>query len=86
MNFTKLTILGLAAGTITSMGFIPQIIRGYRTKRFDDVSYFMPLVLAIGITLWFTYGFLQEDIAIVLANSFGIGCCLILIAMKKIYA
>ena len=49
--------LGLVAGAVTSMGFIPQLIRGYRTKELDDVSYFMPSILAIGMSLWFLYGF-----------------------------
>jgi uncharacterized protein with PQ loop repeat len=31
--------LGLVAGAVTSMGFIPQLIRGYRTKELDDVSW-----------------------------------------------
>ena len=86
MNFTALTILGLTAGAITSMGFIPQLVKGYRTKKLEDVSYFMPIVLATGMTLWFTYGILRQDLAIVLANAFGVGCCLMLIIMKKIYA
>jgi len=85
MDFTALTILGLSAGIITSMGFIPQLVRGYKTKKLDDVSYFMPIVLAVGMTLWFAYGFLREDAAIVLANAFGVGCCLVLISMKKYY-
>ena len=35
---TAVEILGLTAGAVTSMGFIPQLIRGYRTKKLDDVS------------------------------------------------
>ena len=68
------------------MGFIPQLIRGYKTKKLDDISYFMPIVLAFGMTLWFIYGLLQEALAVMIANVFGVGCCLILISMKKIYA
>ena len=79
-------ILGLIAGAITSIGFIPQLVRGYRTKKLDDISYFMPIVLAFGMTLWFIYGLLQEALAVMVANTFGVGCCLILISMKKMYA
>ena len=50
-------ILGLIAGAVTSMGFIPQLIRGYKTKELDDVSYYMPAILAVGMSLWLLYGF-----------------------------
>lgn len=89
MDSTALTIFGLIAGAVTSIGFIPQLIRGYRTKKLDDISYYMPIVLAVGMTLWFTYGvFLQvkEALAIMIANTFGVGCCLVLIMMKKMYS
>ena len=67
------------------MGFIPQLVKGYRTKKLDDISYFMPLVLAFGMLLWLLYGITQNDHAIIAANSVGIGCNIILILMKKNY-
>ena len=78
--------LGLIAGAVTSMGFIPQLIRGYRTKELDDVSYFMPSILAAGMSLWFLYGFFVQEFPIIVANAFGIGCCIVLLVMKKIYS
>jgi len=86
MDSTALTIFGLIAGAVTSIGFIPQLIRGYRTKKLDDISYYMPIVLAVGMILWFTYGLLLGALAIMIANTFGVGCCLILIMMKKMYS
>ena len=85
MDTTILELFGLLAGAVTSMGFIPQLVRGYRTKKLDDVSYYMPVVLAIGMSMWLIYGIFKEAIAIVLANTFGIICCLSLIFMKKKY-
>jgi len=86
MDSISLELFGLLAGAVTSMGFIPQLVRGYKTKKLDDISYFMPIVLAFGMTLWFIYGLLQEALAVMVANVFGVGCCLILISMKKMYA
>ncbi len=79
-------LLGLIAGSVTSIGFIPQLIRGYRTKELKDVSYFMPAILAVGMTLWFLYGVLNEALPIIVANAFGIGCSLVLLVMKKMYS
>ncbi len=78
-------ILGFLAGGITSIGFVPQLARGYKRKRMDDVSYYMPMVLAFGMTLWIIYGILREDLAIIAANILAVGCNLALIFMKKIY-
>jgi MtN3 and saliva related transmembrane protein len=86
MDFDIFTFLGFAAGTVTSIGFIPQLIRGYRTKKLYDISYWMPLVLASGMLLWLFYGFVRTDIAIIAANSFGVSCNILLIGMKKWYA
>ncbi len=81
----NLTILGFLAGAITSLGFIPQIIKGYKTKKLEDVSYYMPLVLALGMALWLIYGIGKEDYAIIAANIFGVSCNLLIISMKKYY-
>ena len=86
MDSTALEILGLIAGAVTSIGFIPQLIKGYMTKKLEDVSYFMPIVLAIGMTMWFIYGFFLQAIAIMVANTFGVSCCIVLIVMKKKYS
>jgi MtN3 and saliva related transmembrane protein len=86
MDSTTLEIFGLFAGGVTSIGFIPQLIRGYKTKKLEDVSYYMPFILTIGMTMWITYGLLKEALAIIIANIFGVSCCIILIIMKRIYS
>jgi MtN3 and saliva related transmembrane protein len=78
-------LIGLLAGAITSAGFLPQLFKGFKTKKLDDVSYFMPFVLAIGMSIWFYYGYLIESIAVMVANAFSISCCIILITMKRKY-
>jgi len=86
MDFDVFTLLGFAAGAVTSIGFIPQLIRGYRTKKLHDVSYWMPLILASGMLLWLIYGFFRNDIAIIVANSLGVTCNILLMTMKKWYS
>lgn len=86
VSMDPIELFGLFAGAVTSMGFVPQLIRSYRTKKLDDISYFMPAVLAFGMTLWIIYGFLLEALAVIIANIFGVTCCILLIVMKKIYS
>ena len=86
MSSTYLEILGLIAGAVTSMGYLPQLFKGYKTKSLKDISYYMPGVLAIGMTLWLVYGIFLQAIAVIVANAFGISCSIVLIVMKKIYS
>lgn len=86
MDTITLEILGLIAGAITSMGYLPQIYKGYKTKKLNDVSYYMPGILAIGMFLWFVYGIILNAIAVIVANIFGIACSILLIIMKRSYS
>ncbi len=86
MDSINLEIFGLIAGAVTSMGYLPQLYKGYKTKKLEDVSYYMPAVLAIGMTLWLIYGILIEALAVIIANIFGVSCSILLIIMKKIYS
>lgn len=86
MDEVAIFLLGLIAGFITSFGFIPQLIRGYRTKKLEDVSYFLPLVLSIGMSLWLVYGIFIEEWPVIFANALGISFCLSLMVMKKKYS
>jgi len=86
MDVILLNVFGFIAGAITSIGFIPQIVRGYKTKKLDDISYYMPMVLVIGMSLWFVYGVLSGALAIIAANALGVGCNLTLIIMKRMYS
>ena len=79
-------IIGLLAALITSIGFTPQLIKGFKTKKLDDVSYYMPIVLTLGMSLWLIYGILRIDVAIIVANVFAISCNMLLIIMKFYYS
>jgi len=79
-------LLGLVAGAVTSLGFIPQLIRGFKTKKLDDVSYFMPFILSVGMFLWLIYGIFVQGFPIIVANAFGIFCCVTLLIMKFFYS
>ena len=79
------TYLGFLAGALTSTGYLPQIVKGYRTKKMHDVSLLMPAVLGIGMLLWLVYGLAREDIVIVIANIVGSSLTALLVAMKIRY-
>ena len=79
-------LFGMAAGAITSSGFLPQIIKGYRTKKLEDLSYFMNILLGAGMVMWIVYGLHIMSISVVAANLVGVSLNIILIVMKYVYS
>jgi MtN3 and saliva related transmembrane protein len=78
-------IVGIIAAVCTTSGFIPQIIRGMRTKRLDDVSPVMYTLLILGLALWLSYGVYLEDMIIIVANAFGVLFSVIIITLRFKY-
>lgn len=80
MDYIKL--LGLAAGTITSITFLPQVILIYKTKSAKDLSINMLALLILGVSMWLGYGIIVKDIAIIYTNSMVLTMSLIMLYFK----
>lgn len=80
-----LLALGITAGIITTISFLPQVIKSWRTRQTRDISLTTLWLLGTGISLWLIYGFFRKDLPIILAN--GITLCLVLtiIILKSKY-
>ena len=78
-------MLGVLAGFLTTVGFLPQIIKGYRTKHMDDVSLLMHLVLGSGLLLWLFYGISLENLPIVLWNAIAFSLNMVVVGLKLRY-
>jgi MtN3 and saliva related transmembrane protein len=78
-----MTVLGLLSGLLTTVCWVPQLVRSLRTRRTDDLGWAYLSVLAIGVGLWLSYGILRADLAIVLSNMFTLASVLTLIAIKS---
>ena len=64
------TALGLLAGSLTTIAFLPQVIRTWRTRSTADISLVMFLILCTGIALWLVYGLIRGDWPVIIANGF----------------
>lgn len=62
-------IIGFLAAFLTMFGFLPQVIKIYRTKSVKDLSLLAILQFILGIFLWLIYGIHLNNFAIILANS-----------------
>ena len=65
-------LVGIAAGVLTAASMLPQLIKIIKEKKAKDVSLIMLLVLISGISLWIVYGFLRDDMPIIVTNGFSL--------------
>lgn len=79
---SAIQILGLVAGTITSITFLPQVIKIWKTKSAHDISLLMLLLLMLGVILWLIYGLIVMDAAIIYTNSMVLTMSLIMLFFK----
>lgn len=75
-------ILGLAAGTITSITFLPQVIKIWKTKSAKDLSLQMLFLLMLGVSMWLVYGIIIKDTAIIYTNSMVLAMSLMMLYAK----
>ena len=78
-------IVGYIAGTLTTISFVPQVIRTWNLKETKDFSLAMLLLFAAGMLLWTTYGIWINSFPIIAANVITFGLVLFLVGMKIRY-
>lgn len=83
MNY--IAVIGLIAGTCTTLSFLPQLLKTVRLKETRDLSLSMYVILATGLFLWATYGIFIKDIPVIIANSVSFILAAIIILLKIKY-
>ena len=79
------TLIGLLAATLTTFSFVPQVVKTWKMKETRDISLSMFLILGIGIILWTVYGFMIQDLPVILANCVSFIFIAIIIFLKVRY-
>ena len=80
-----ITIIGLLAGTFTTIAFLPQLIKTLKLKETKDLSLWMYIILCSGVFLWLVYGLLIKDLPIIAANSISLVLASIILFYKIKY-
>jgi MtN3 and saliva related transmembrane protein len=75
-------MIGHAAGALTTISFLPQVIKAWRTRSTGDLSLIMLLVFLTGIALWLVYGLYLGALPVILANAVTLVLVAILLALK----
>lgn len=77
-----ITLIGICAGTLTTLAFLPQAFRAWKTRSTADVSLVMFLAMCAGIVLWLIYGLLLADLPLIIANGVTLGLALAVLVAK----
>jgi MtN3 and saliva related transmembrane protein len=80
-----ITILGLVAGVLTTIAFLPQMFQIWLTKSAKDVSLVMLIIFMSGLCLWLIYGIIIGALPIIMANGVTLFFNLIILWLKIKY-
>jgi len=81
----SIDLIGLAAGTLTTVSFLPQVLKIWRSKSGRDISFWMFLLFSCGVLLWLTYGLLLGAAPVVVANAVTLLLALCVLILKLYY-
>lgn len=62
-------LVGLVAGVLTTIAFLPQLIQTWKTRKTKDISLGMFVTFCIGVLLWLIYGLMIQALPVILANG-----------------
>jgi len=85
LDQTTMGIIGILAGILILSGWVPQIVKGYKTKKLNDVSAYLMILIFAGAVLWLVYGLALDDVYIIGVNVAAMVLTMIVLSMKLKY-
>lgn len=79
------TLLGFVAGTLTTIAFVPQVHKAWRSKRCDDLSWAMLITFSTGVVFWLIYGLFLRAAPIIVANALTLALLIAIGVLKLRY-
>lgn len=78
-------LLGAVAACITSLCWLPQLIKILRDRRAADVSLATNAAFALGVALWLAYGVMIGSWPVIASNAVTLGFTLAIVGLKLRY-
>lgn len=75
-------MIGIVAGMLTTVSFVPQVIKTWRTRSTGDISFMMFLLFSAGVSLWLFYGIAIHSLPVILSNLVTLILSVSIILMK----
>lgn len=84
-TFDLVNAIGMVGGIFTTVSFLPQVIRVWKTHSTKDLSLAMFLLFVAGVSFWLVYGILTHAWPVIIANFVTLILALIILVYKLIY-
>ena len=78
----SVTLVGFFAGFLTTIAFVPQVLKTWKSKSASDLSLGMFLVFSLGVFCWLIYGILLAKTPMIFWNMVTLILALALLVMK----
>ena len=65
---STIQLIGLTAGMLTTIAFLPQVLKTWKSRSAKDLSLGMFSLFCLGVVMWLAYGILMRDIPVIAAN------------------
>lgn len=82
MDMDNTKLLGLVAGLLTTLSFVPQVVKTWRSRSARDLSLVMFLLYCLGVFLWMIYGFMIDELPVILWNIITLILASIILVFK----
>lgn len=82
MSIDPVELLGFVAGACSTLAFVPQVLRVWKTRSARDISYGMYFIFLSGNVLWFAYGVSTHAIPLIVCNVVTILLSAAVVVMK----
>jgi MtN3 and saliva related transmembrane protein len=69
---TPFSFIGYAAATLTTLAFLPQVIKVWKTRSARDISLSAFSMLFVGAGLWLLHGIIIGDVPLIAGNGIGV--------------
>jgi MtN3 and saliva related transmembrane protein len=76
------TLFGYMAGFLTTISFLPQVIKTWKSRSASDLSLGMFSVFFLGVIFWLIYGLLIQETPIIFWNMITLALVLAILVMK----
>lgn len=76
------TLIGLVAGTLTTLSWLPQVLRAFRTRSTKDFAWVWFVMFGTGVGVWLIYGLIAAAPAVVATNALTLLLVLALAGLK----
>jgi MtN3 and saliva related transmembrane protein len=79
------TAIGMVAGALTTLAYLPQVVKTWKSKSTKDISVSTFVSLFLGLLMWVFYGVSIHSMPVIVANIVSLALVLVVLIFKIRY-